>query len=290
MTSLTPQTRVTPGLYVTATPIGNLEDITLRALAVLEQADFILCEDTRVTGKLLGRYGLRTPLKSYHDHNAEKVLPGVIEKLKGGAIVAQVSDAGTPLISDPGYRLVREARAAGVDVWPVPGASAALAALMGAGLPTDSFYFAGFLPPKQGARQNQLEKLSSLKTTTIFYESPRRLPACLADMAAILGAREAAVCRELTKLYEEVRRGPLGELAAHYAEAGPPKGEVVIVVGPSLTVGGDDDAELVSLLRRALKEMSLREAVATVTFMTGRKRKQVYQQALELAEADDEGR
>ncbi|WP_321393422.1 16S rRNA (cytidine(1402)-2'-O)-methyltransferase [Emcibacter sp.] len=277
--------KIAPGLYVTATPIGNLGDITLRALEVLGQADVIACEDTRVTGKLLARYDIKRPTVAYHDHNAERMLPRLLDHLAQGHKVVLVSDAGTPLISDPGYRLVHEARKAGYNVTSLPGASALLAALASAGLPTDRFLFAGFLPNKTAARQKILEEFRSLKATLVFYESPHRLLDCLKDMEQVLGERQVAVCRELTKLYEEVRQGPVDQLIAHYEQAPLPKGEIVLVVGPP-TISEASDVDVDEALVQALRSLSVKEAVAAVTGATGRKRKEVYARALELAGRD----
>ena len=220
------------GLGLVATPIGNAADITLRALAALRAADAILCEDTRVSAKLLARHGIRRPLVAYHEHNAERMRPKILERLRRGESLTLISDAGTPLVSDPGYKLVQDALAAGLPVTAMPGPSAAIAALVLSGLPPDRFFFAGFLPPKSAQRRQALGELAAVPATLIVYESAKRLPATLADMAAVLGARPAAVARELTKLFEEVRRDDLAALAAHYAAAGPPLGEVVVVVGP----------------------------------------------------------
>jgi 16S rRNA (cytidine1402-2'-O)-methyltransferase len=275
-----------PGLHVVATPIGNLSDVTLRALQVLMSADLVLCEDTRVTRRLIERYGLKPALLSYHDHNAAAVRPRVLARLGEGAAVALVSDAGTPLVSDPGYKLVEAAIAAGHRVYPVPGPSAALAALIAAGLPTDRFLFEGFLPAKPGQRRTRIGELAGVPATLVLYESGPRLARSLADLTAGLGARSAAVCRELTKLFEEVRRGSLAELAAHYAKAGPPKGEIVIVIGPPAT-----DAPAVSLeeldrqLKATLAKMSLKDAAAAVAADTGLPRREVYRRALALAGA-----
>ena len=272
-----------PGLYLVATPIGNLGDITLRALDILRDADVIACEDTRITRRLLSHYGVATPTTAYHDHNAPTALPRLIKRLQKGEIVALVSDAGTPLISDPGYRLVQAAIGADIPVTTAPGPVAAIAALTLAGLPTDSFLFAGFLPPKQGARRQRLEALASVPATLIFYESPRRVPATLAELADCLGDRPAAVVRELTKMYEEVRRGSLGQLAADFAESGPPRGEVVLVVGPPAPRTGADDAHVDTMLGQALVTMSLRDAVDHVAAASGRQRRDVYARALALA-------
>ncbi len=274
--------KIMPGLYVTSTPIGNLGDMSFRARKVLEQADIIACEDTRVTGKLLAYFDIKTPAVSYHDHNEQKILPLLLERLEAGQIVALVSDAGTPLISDPGYRLVKEARNAGYSVSSIPGASAILAALTSAGLPTDRFMFAGFLPNKTQARRKTLTDLSALKATLVFYESPKRLKDSLRDIFEILGDREAAICRELTKLFEEVRNGNLSDLTEHYRQADRPKGEIVIIVGPPLETEVSED-QLDMALTKALENLSVKEAVASVTYTTGLKRKQVYARALELS-------
>lgn len=280
-----PGARFAPGLYLVATPIGNLRDITLRALDLLAAADLVACEDTRVTGKLMAHYGLTTQRLPYHEHNAERMRPQLIERLKAGAIVALVSDAGTPLISDPGYKLVRAALAEGIPVVSLPGPSSALAALVLSGLPSDRFLFAGFLPPRSAARQRALSELADLRATLVFFETAPRLVAALADMAAILGERKAAVARELTKLFEETRRGTLAELAARYRASGPPKGELVIIVGPSETaarVAATVDA-LDAELSAALATMSIKDASAVVAASTGQPRRVVYQRALQLA-------
>lgn len=274
----------TPGLYLVATPIGNAADITLRALALLNRADLVACEDSRVTGPLLKRYGIGTPLFPYHEHNAAKVRPQLLQKLQAGAVVALVSDAGTPLINDPGYKLVRECIAAGVMVTALPGASAVLTGLSLSGLPSDRFLYAGFPPSKESARQKWLAELKGIAATLVFLESPQRLPESLAAMAAVLGPqREAAVARELTKKFEEVRRGTLADLAAHYAEHGPPKGEVTLVVGPP----PEDAAELTAddldtALREAMARLPLRQAVDEVATVLNLARKPVYARALDL--------
>ena len=276
-------------LAIVATPIGNLGDITRRATDCLADADLVLCEDTRVTGKLMAHLGLKKPLQPYHDHNAARVRPMVLERLAQGALVVLVSDAGTPLISDPGYRLVQEAAAAGIAVTPVPGASASLAALMVAGLPTDRFLFVGFLPPKSKARRDAIDEIRSVRATLVFYETGPRLLAALEDLAAILGARAAVVARELTKRFESVRRMPLDALVQHYRERGPddmPKGEIVLLVGPpdasAETTGADD---LDAMLRDALARLPLKSAVAEVTVGTGRPRNEIYRRALALQRA-----
>ena len=272
-----------PGLHIVATPIGNLQDITLRGLDTLRRADLIACEDTRVSGKLLFRFGLKTPLLPYHEHNADIMRPRLMSRLAAGGAVALISDAGTPLVSDPGFKLVRDAIAEGYPLHVVPGASAALAGLVLSGLPPDRFFFAGFLDAKSVARRRDLKSMATIPATLIFYESGPRLAASTADMAAVLGDRPAVVARELTKLYEEVRRGTLMELAEHYAEAGPPKGEIVVLVGPPLPakeVSGDD---LDTALRAEMVLVSLSEAAASVAARLGLTRRRVYQRALELA-------
>jgi len=279
-----PLGRLAPGLYVVATPIGNLRDITLRALEVLSAADLVLCEDTRVTRKLLERHNLAPKLLAYHDHNAASVRPRVLEELGKGTAIALVSDAGTPLISDPGFKLVEAAIEAGHRVFPIPGASAALAALVSAGLPSDRFFFEGFLPPKSGARKSRLAELREIPATLIFYESGPRLADSLADMSSTLGMRAAAVCRELTKAFEEVRRGSLAELAAHYEEAGAPKGEIVVVVAPPGEAAPLDTADVDKKIQAALKKLSLKDASAAIAAETGLPRKEIYARALALAE------
>jgi 16S rRNA (cytidine1402-2'-O)-methyltransferase len=272
---------VPPGLHIVATPIGNAGDLSFRAVEVLRAADLVACEDTRVTGKLLARYGIGARRFAYHEHNAERVRPVLLEKLRAGQRIALVSDAGTPLVSDPGYRLVRAAIAEGLPVTAVPGPSAPVAALVLSGLPPDRFLFAGFLPPKRAARRSELGALRGLAATLVFFEAPHRLPESLADMAETLGDRPAAVARELTKMFEEVRRGTLAELAAHYAAAGPPRGEVVVVVGAAPEAAPEEEG-LDARLRRALAGMSLRDAAEAVAEATGLPRRQVYARALEL--------
>lgn len=281
--------RLTPGLHIVATPIGNLGDITLRALQTLAGADLIACEDTRVTRKLLDRYDIATPLTPYHEHNAAKARPMLLRRLAGGAAIALVSDAGTPLISDPGYKLVRDARDAGCMVMALPGASALLAALTVAGLPTDQFLFAGFLPPKEAARRARIAELAAVPATLVLYEAGPRVAATLADLAAVLGPRrEAALCREMTKLHEETRRGDLATLAQGCAD-NPPRGEIVLVIAPP-TPERPSAAEAEDLLRQALSRASLKDAVGEVAHVTGLSRRELYQRALALAkEAEDAG-
>jgi 16S rRNA (cytidine1402-2'-O)-methyltransferase len=269
------------GLYVVATPIGNLRDITLRALDILAAADRVYAEDTRVTMKLLDAYGLKPKLGAYHEHNAEAVRDLILEALGRGERVALISDAGTPLISDPGYKLARAAIEAGHRVFPIPGASALLAGLVVSGLPSDRFLFAGFLPPKQAARRTALAELADVEASLIFYETGPRLAESLADMAEVLGARPAAVARELTKMFEETRRAPLDELAAHYAEAGAPKGEIVVVVGPPPERGEVSEEALDVFLMRALSR-GVKEAASEAARDLGVPRKRAYARALEL--------
>src|SRR5215467_12814243 len=278
------------GLYLVATPIGNLRDITVRALEVLAAADLIACEDTRVTRKLLDHYGITTPLTPYHDHNAAEARPKLIARLAEDAAVALVSDAGTPLVSDPGYKLVRDARAAGASVTALPGASAVLAALTLSGLPTDRFLFEGFLPAKECARRARINELKRIPGTLVLFETGARIAATLADLAAELGPRQAAICRELTKLYEEVRRGDLGTLAREAARADEPRGEIVIVVAPPDRHGELAAVELDAWLRQALDRLSVKEAVAEIAAVTGESRREVYQRALALAKERDHDR
>jgi 16S rRNA (cytidine1402-2'-O)-methyltransferase len=275
-----------PGLHVVATPIGNLRDITLRALETLAAADLIACEDTRVTRKLIEHYGITTPLTSYHEHNAGEARPKLLVRLAQGAAVALVSDAGTPLISDPGFKLAREAGAAGHAVTALPGPSAVLAALTISGLPTDRFMFEGFLPAREGQRRKRIEEIKLIPATLVLFESGPRIAAALADLAAGLGPREAAVCRELTKFYEEVRRGDLASLAHEYAAGAEERGEIVIVIAPP-GAPASDAADLDTLLRQALGRVSVKEAVAEIAAVTGRPRREVYQRALTLAEENE---
>jgi 16S rRNA (cytidine1402-2'-O)-methyltransferase len=276
-----------PGLHLVATPIGNLRDVSLRALEVLAGADVIACEDTRVTRKLLSHYGIATPLTPYHDHNAATARPKLIARLGERARVALVSDAGTPLVSDPGYRLVRAAQAAGHPVTAAPGASAVLAALAVAGLPTDRFFFEGFLPPKEAARRTRIAALARIPATLVLFETGPRLAAALADLAAGLGARDAAICRELTKLHEEVWRGALSELAGRYRELPEPRGEIVVVVAPPAEEEPTGADEVDALLRNALERLSVKDAVDEVAGVSGQPRREVYRRALALKAASD---
>ncbi len=269
---------LTPGLYIVATPIGNLGDLTPRAAAVLSHADVLCVEDSRVTGKLLNHLGVKRSMTNYHDHNADTVRPGLVARM-GGESVALVSDAGTPLISDPGYKLVRDARAAGHNIVSIPGACAAIAGLTLAGLPTDRFLFGGFLPVKTKAKADAIAELAHVPATLVFYESGPRLGVTLAALRDVLGDREAAVARELTKAYEECVTGTLADLAVRYADA-PPKGEIVVLVGPPPVrdVAIDSDAAL----REALARLSPGRAASEVADATGLDRRTLYGRALEL--------
>jgi 16S rRNA (cytidine1402-2'-O)-methyltransferase len=283
-------TRLPAGLHIVATPIGNLRDISLRGLDTLAAADLIACEDTRVTRKLLDHYAITTPLTPYHEHNAAAARPKLLERLAAGEAVALVSDAGTPLVSDPGYKLVRAARDAGHAITAVPGASAALAALTVAGLPTDRFFFEGFLPPKDGLREKRIAELARIPATLILYESGPRLPRTLAALSAGFGARQAAICRELTKLHEEVRRGDLPALARAYADGAETRGEIVLVIEPPAVGAALPTAsEVDALLRRAMLRASVKDAVSEVAAATGRPRREVYQRALALSEDAGDG-
>ena len=272
-----------PGLYLVATPIGNLADISLRALAVLARADLIAAEDTRHSRKLLSHFGIKGELAPYHEHNAAKERPRLLARIRAGFSVALISDAGTPLISDPGYKLVREALEEGCQVTSVPGASAALAALTSTGLPTDTFLFAGFLPPKGGQRRKRLEELKPVPATLIFYETASRLAATLADMAEMFGAREAAIAKELTKLHENVTRGRLDRLAGEFADSEPVKGEFVVVVAPPAADQSEPSDEMIAeQLAKALKLDSFRDAVRSVAEVLNVSRARVYELGLKL--------
>ena len=273
---------VAPGLHIVATPIGNLGDITLRALEVLAAADLIACEDTRVFAKLANHHGIAAPTISYSDATQDANEPRILRALAEGKRVALVSDAGTPLISDPGYRLVRAALAAGHRVSAAPGPSAVPMALALSGLPTERFFFGGFLPAKSAERRRAIAEAAAVPATLVFFEAPHRLAASLADLAELLGDRPAAVARELTKLYEEVRRASLGELAAHYAAAAEVKGEIAIVVGPPGEAAAPTAGVLDDALREALAAASVKDAAAEVAARFGLRRREVYARALEL--------
>lgn len=276
-----------PGLYVVATPIGNARDVTLRALDVLNGVDVIAAEDTRVTSKLLTIFAISRPLTAYNDHNGPHERPRLLAKLRQGARIALVSDAGTPLVSDPGYKLVREALAEGITVHAIPGASAPLTGLTLAGLPTDRFLFAGFLPPKSAERRSFVAELKALRATLIFFDSPGRLAESLADLAAVLGDRPAAVTRELTKLHEEVRRGRLGELAEAYAHEDQPRGEITLLVGPA-DESETDFAAIDTALDQALEFMPVRAAADLIAGMLKAPRRAVYERALAKKRDADE--
>jgi 16S rRNA (cytidine1402-2'-O)-methyltransferase len=278
-----PAPKAAAGLHLVATPIGNLGDITLRALATLAGVDAIACEDTRITRRLTERYGIAPELMPYHEHNAATARPKILARLSEGASIALVSDAGTPLISDPGFKLVREACAAGYAVTALPGPSSVLTALSVAGLPTDRFFFEGFLPAKEAARRRRLSELARIDATLVLFESGNRVQQTLANLAEIMGARQAAICRELTKLHEEVTRAMLAELAARAATL-ETRGEFVLVIGPPPPDAQTftDDA-LDDLLRDQLGAHSVKDAVAHAVELSGRPRREVYTRALELA-------
>jgi 16S rRNA (cytidine1402-2'-O)-methyltransferase len=277
-----------PALYLVATPIGNLSDITIRALETLAAADIVACEDTRVSRVLLDRYGIRRRSTPYHEHNADEAGPRLVAALAAGKSVALISDAGTPLVSDPGYRLVERALAASIRVVPIPGASAVLAALTASGLPSDTFLFGGFLPSKGGQLRSRLEALKSTDATLIFFESPRRLSDTLDAMAATFGSdRRAVVARELTKTFEELRRGTLGELAVHYGEAATPRGEIVVCVAPPSAQAATAPEDVDRLLLSLAGEMPASKAAAEAARMTGRPKPELYRRLLELREGGD---
>jgi 16S rRNA (cytidine1402-2'-O)-methyltransferase len=277
------------GLHLVATPIGNLGDITLRALETLAGVDVIACEDTRITRRLTERYGISAQLKPYHEHNAALARPKILERLAQGASIALVSDAGTPLISDPGFKLVREVCAAGHTVIALPGPSSVLAALAVAALPTDRFFFEGFLPPRETARRARLAELARIEATLVMFESGSRVQDTLADLAAVMGKRDAAICREMTKLHEEIRRAPVSELA-QAADTLETRGEFVLVIGPPANDATMAVDELDELLRERLGRDSVKDAVAHAVELSGRPRREIYARALELAkERDAEG-
>lgn len=277
-----------PGLYVVATPIGNLKDVSFRALSVLAAADAVLAEDTRVTKTLLAHYGITTPLVAYHEHSNEAVRERMIHRIREGQALALVSDAGTPLVSDPGYRLVQAAIEEGLTVTPIPGPSAVLTALVVSGLPTDRFFFEGFLPPKSAARRARLSEIASIPGTLMLFEGPHRLPEMLADAAAVLGERQAVVARELTKMFETIRRGTLPELAETFAQEGPPKGEIVVLIGEATKAmqAEKSDAALDGRLEAALKSHSIKDAAAIVAAELNMPKREVYARALALAKKD----
>lgn len=270
---------IAPGLHIVATPIGSLADITIRALETLAAADLVLCEDTRVTRKLVSHYGIETPLAAYHEHNASEMRPKVLARLAGGGRIALVSDAGTPLVSDPGFKLARDAIEAGAHVTAAPGPSAVLTALVLSGLPSDRFFFEGFLPPKRKARRGRIAELAHLPGTLVLFETGPRVAEAMADLADVLGDRPAALARELTKRFEQVRRASLATLAGELAGEPPPKGEIVLVVGQvAETAPSVDDVD--ALLQAALARTSVKDAVAEVAVATGMARRDVYARAL----------
>lgn len=272
------------GLYLVATPIGNMGDISLRALDVLAAADAVLCEDTRVSGKLLSYFGLKKKLDIYNDHSDDSVRAKVVQRIESGEALVLISDAGTPLVSDPGYKLVQDARAAGVMVTSIPGASAPVTALQLSGLPSDAFSFIGFLPSKSGARQTLLQKWADVPSTLLMFETAPRLIAALNDINVVIGARRVAVVREITKMYEEVRCDTPQELAAHYEQHGAPKGEIVLVIEPPAdVVYSDEDVD--ALLREALKEQGTKKAAAAVSEKTGLAKSDLYERALALKDS-----
>ncbi len=278
--------KAAPGLHLVATPIGNLGDITLRALETLAAVDIIACEDTRITRRLTERYAISALLKPYHEHNAALARPKILERLAQGASIALVSDAGTPLISDPGFKLVREVCAAGFQVIALPGPSSVLTALAVAALPTDRFFFEGFLPPKQTARRARLTELSRIDATLVMFESGNRVQDTLADLAGIMGDRDAAICREMTKLHEEIKRGPVSQLALA-ADTLETRGEFVLVIGPptGTTIMAAD--QLDELLLNSLRHDSVKDAVAHAVELSGRPRREIYARALELSKQRD---
>ena len=278
-----PQLPLAPGLHLVATPIGNARDITLRALDALRHADILACEDSRVTSGLLARHGIERPLVIYNDHNAARMRPRLLEAMRAGRSIALVSDAGSPLIADPGWRLVQEALAQDSAVTCLPGPSAAIAALALSGLPSDRFLFAGFLAAKTGERRRSITALARVPATLVIYEAPHRLVETLDDLAGLLGARPAAVARELTKKFEEVRRGDLVQLAQQYRAAGPPRGEIVLVIGPpdenAVQAG---EAEIDDALRTAMQGAAVKDAAAEIAARFGLPRREVYARALAL--------
>lgn len=278
------KTDLRPGLYLVSTPIGNLGDITLRALDTLAAADLVVCEDTRVSGRLLAHYGIEKPLLPYNDHNAETQRGPIMDKIRSGGRVAFISDAGTPLISDPGYKLVRACLEEGFLVTALPGANAPLPALQLSGLPCESFIFIGFLPAKTSARQKVLEDFKAVPLTLVVYETGPRLLESLRDIAAVLGDPEIAVARELTKMYEEVRRGRASELVAHYESQDAPRGEIVLVIGGAAASKMDEKA-VRAALKQSLKTLSPSAAAAELAKESGWPRKALYNLALEIGKS-----
>lgn len=272
------------GLYLVATPIGNLRDITLRALDVLRGADHIFAEDTRQTAKLLTAYNITARLTAYHDHNTAKRIPDILKKLDSGASIALVSDAGTPLVSDPGYKLAREVAAAGHKIFPIPGASAALAGLLTSALPSDKFLFAGFLPPKSSARQTALSHIESVPATLIFFEAGSRIEKTLKDMLTVFGDRPAALARELTKKFEETRRGLISELIDGVRHD-PPRGEIVLIIGSPNNSKTWDNAQIEAALLPLLRSEGVKRAANLIAAQSGKPKREIYAKAQALKEA-----
>lgn len=276
------KSKLPSGLYIVATPIGNLQDITLRAIEILKNVDIIYCEDKRQSSVLLSHHGIQTSLGSYHEHNAEKMRPEIIEKITKGAAVALISDAGTPLISDPGYKLVAKCRDAGLSVIPVPGSSAPIAALSASGLSSDHFYFGGFLPAKEGERKRTLEEMRSFPHTLIFFEAPRRLLETLRDVHEILGNRQVCVARELTKTFEEIRLSSVAEMIVYYEIEGVLKGEMVLLIEGEKEATQELTSDVEEILRALVKSYSTKEAAQLLAGITGLSKKVLYDRALEL--------
>ena len=271
--------RIAAGLYIVATPIGNLRDVTLRALDILHSADYILAEDTRIARKLLQHYHIKTPLFAYHDHNALSRIPKIITDLQAGQKIALISDAGTPLVSDPGFKLTRAAITAQCEIFPVPGASAMLAGLVKSGLPSDKFLFAGFLPPKSAARCVVLQDFIALKASLILFETAKRLGPVLKDIETIFGPRQAVIARELTKYYEQARRGTITELIGSI-EQDPPRGEIVLIIAPAKAVEKWDERQIIAALDKRVAEIGLKQASAEIAQISGWAKRDVYQFAL----------
>ena len=279
-----PAKTLAPGLYVVATPIGNLGDITYRAVDVLKSVDVILCEDTRVSAKLLSHYDISAKTMAYHDHNAPRVRPKILEMLENGAAIALISDAGTPLISDPGFKLVREISDRNIQVFSLPGPSSPIAALSVAGLPSDRFLFVGFLPAKTHARKEILTEVSTINATLVFLETGPRLVAMLKDALEVLGLREAVVAREMTKLYEEIKRNPLDKLIEHFSAVTRVRGEIVVLIEPPQTKTYEPE-EIDALIEQGLKSLSIKETAAQVAGITGTTKRILYNRALVISGA-----
>jgi 16S rRNA (cytidine1402-2'-O)-methyltransferase len=289
ITAINDKSKLPCGLYIVATPIGNLQDITFRAVETLKRVDIIYCEDKRQSSILLSNYSISTPLSAYHEHNAEKVRPALLEKLNDGLSIALISDAGTPLISDPGYKLVSECHDAGIQVFTIPGPSAPVAALACSGLPSDHFYFGGFLPTKEGERRRCLEDMKNFPHTLIFFETPRRLLQTLEDIKITLGNRQICVARELTKTFENIRRGSVEELSQFYNNEGVLKGEIVLLIKGAEEVTENLTPTTDEVLMLLLHSVSLKQASSLLSDLTGLSKKTLYQRALELRQSDEEG-